>query len=32
VTEDIRGKRRLQQLSDELALANARSIAALESF
>jgi len=30
VTEDIRGKRRLQQLSDELALANARSIAALD--
>ena len=30
VTEDIRGKRRLQQMSDELALANARSIAALE--
>ena len=30
VTEDIRGKRRLQQMSDELALANARSIAALD--
>jgi signal transduction histidine kinase/DNA-binding response OmpR family regulator len=30
VTEDIRGKRRLQQMSDELALANGRSMAALE--
>jgi two-component system, NtrC family, sensor kinase len=30
VTEDIRSKRRLQQMSDELALANARSMAALE--
>ncbi len=30
VTEDIRSKRRLEQLSDELALANARSMAALD--
>ena len=30
VTEDIRSARRMQQMSDELALANARSIAALE--
>ncbi len=30
VTEDIQSARRLQQMSDELALANARSIAALE--
>ncbi len=30
VTEDIRGKRRLEQMSDELALANARSMAALD--
>jgi signal transduction histidine kinase/DNA-binding response OmpR family regulator len=30
VTEDIRGARRLQLMSDELALANARSMAALE--
>jgi two-component system NtrC family sensor kinase len=30
VTEDIRSKRRLQQMSDELALANARSMAALD--
>jgi len=30
VTEDIRGKRRLQQLSDELTLANDRSMAALD--
>ncbi len=30
VTEDIQSKRRLQQMSDELALANARSMAALE--
>jgi signal transduction histidine kinase/ActR/RegA family two-component response regulator len=30
VTEDIRSKRRMQQMSDELALANARSMAALE--
>jgi two-component system NtrC family sensor kinase len=30
VTEDIRGARRMQQMSDELALANARSMAALE--
>lgn len=30
VTEDIRGKRRMQQMSDELARANARSMAALE--
>ena len=30
VTEDIRGKRRMQQMSDELALANGRSMAALE--
>ena len=30
VTEDIRSKRRLQQMSDELAVANARSMAALE--
>jgi two-component system NtrC family sensor kinase len=30
VTEDIRGARRMQQMSDELALANGRSIAALE--
>ena len=30
VTEDIRSKRRLQQMSDELAHANARSMAALE--
>jgi two-component system NtrC family sensor kinase len=30
VTEDIRGKRRLQQMSDELALANRRSMAAIE--
>lgn len=30
VTEDIRSKRRMQQMSDELARANARSIAALE--
>jgi two-component system NtrC family sensor kinase len=30
VTEDIRSARRLQQMSDELALANARSVAALE--
>jgi two-component system NtrC family sensor kinase len=30
VTEDIRSKRRMQQMSDELALANGRSMAALE--
>jgi two-component system NtrC family sensor kinase len=30
VTEDIRVARRMQQMSDELALANARSMAALE--
>ena len=30
VTEDIRSARRLKQMSDELALANARSVAALE--
>ncbi len=30
VTEDIRSKRRLQQMSDELALANGRSMAALD--
>lgn len=30
VTEEIRGARRMQQMSDELALANARSMAALE--
>lgn len=30
VTEDIRSARRMQQMSDELALANARSMAALE--
>jgi two-component system NtrC family sensor kinase len=30
VTEDIRSARRMQQLSEELALANARSMAALE--
>ena len=30
VTEDIRSKRRLQLMSDELALANARSMAALD--
>jgi two-component system, NtrC family, sensor kinase len=30
VTEDIRGARRMQLMSDELALANARSMAALE--
>lgn len=30
VTDEIRSARRLQQMSDELALANARSIAALE--
>jgi len=30
VTEDIRSARRLQQMSDELALANARSVGALE--
>ena len=30
VTDDIRGKRRLEQMSDELALANARSMAALD--
>jgi signal transduction histidine kinase len=30
VTDDIRGKRRMQQMSDELALANSRSMAALE--
>ena len=30
VTEDIHSKRRLQQMSDELALANARSMAALD--
>jgi two-component system, NtrC family, sensor kinase len=30
VTEDIQSKRQLQQMSDELAQANARSIAALE--
>ena len=30
VTEDIRSARRLQQMSDELAVANARSVAALE--
>jgi two-component system NtrC family sensor kinase len=30
VTEDIRGARRMQQLSEELAQANARSMAALE--
>ena len=30
VTEDIRSARRMQQMSDELALANARSLAALE--
>ena len=30
VTEDIRSKRRLEQLSDELGLANARSMAALD--
>jgi signal transduction histidine kinase len=30
VTEEIRSARRLQQMSEELALANARSIAALE--
>jgi two-component system NtrC family sensor kinase len=30
VTEDIRSARRMQQMSDELAVANARSMAALE--